>query len=88
MKCSEFDDNLEPYLDGFLEDELYQAMEAHRASCTHCAKLAKAHTLIMKSLLSMTVQRMKPGPSWSRGSRTDGSGIYIRRIRAWQVIGI
>ncbi len=50
MNCHEFENNIVPYIDGFIDDNLRQLMDKHRSICTVCARLAKAHSLVMKSL--------------------------------------
>lgn len=50
MKCNEFEDNIATYIDDFLDDDLRSEMDEHRAACPACARLAKAHSFIMKSL--------------------------------------
>ncbi|MCE5251421.1 hypothetical protein LLG96_14505 [bacterium] len=50
MKCTEFEDNIAAYLEGFIDENLRRAMDEHRTACPACARLAKAHSLILKSL--------------------------------------
>lgn len=50
MNCKKFEDNIASYMDGFLDDDIRRSMDEHRASCPECARLAKAHSFIMKSL--------------------------------------
>jgi len=50
MNCKEFEDNIASYMDGFLDDDIRRTMDEHRASCPECARLAQAHSFIMKSL--------------------------------------
>ena len=50
MNCQKFENTIEAYIDGFLDDDLRRAMDEHRAVCPECAILAKAHSLVMRSL--------------------------------------
>ncbi|MFC1607286.1 hypothetical protein ACFL47_04880 [Candidatus Latescibacterota bacterium] len=50
MNCHEFEDNMAPYLDGFLDGDLKRTMDEHRACCEACTRLAEAHSLVVKSL--------------------------------------
>ncbi len=50
MNCKEFEDNIASYMDGFPGGDIRRTMDEHRASCPECARLAKAHSFIMKSL--------------------------------------
>ena len=50
MNCHDFEDNMAPYIDGFPDGDLKNAMDEHRAKCPACARLAEAHSLVVKSL--------------------------------------
>ena len=50
MNCKEFEDNIASYMDGLLDSDIRRIMVEHRESCPECARLAKAHSFIMKSL--------------------------------------
>lgn len=50
MNCKEFENKIVSYMDGFLDDDIRSTMDEHRTSCPECARLAQAHSFIMKSL--------------------------------------
>ncbi|MBN1292421.1 MAG: hypothetical protein JXB48_11335 [Candidatus Latescibacteria bacterium] len=48
--CKKFEEHVEAYTDGLLSEGLSIFMDKHRAVCPQCARMAKAHSVILKSL--------------------------------------
>jgi len=50
MNCKQFEKNVTAYVEGAIQKDLRGLMDAHRSECPVCARLARAHELVLFSL--------------------------------------
>lgn len=61
MNCEQFRQNLDPYLDGELEEALSREVESHHAACDACAAVRSRKVALRQTLKSIPVPPPEDG---------------------------
>lgn len=61
MNCKHFDDFLDHYLDGLLDAQTSQAIEAHAAGCERCSELRGKARSLQRQLANLNAEAPHPG---------------------------